>query len=268
MNKLRIGLISMAFSAILAFGALSGCTSAKDILYFQNIDTFDAKKIEAAYEPVIMKDDKLQIIISGPDKSVVSPYNFTLSDHTTGSFNTTQSIVPYLVDSQGYIDMPGLGRIKVEGMRRIDLVNLISEMLTTQGLVKDPVVSVSFLNFRVTVIGEVRNPGTYTIPSERITVLQALGMAGDLLITADRSDILVIRDEDGVQTHYSFDITKSDILNSPYFYMHQNDVIYVPQSATRIAQGTTATGIWSIILSSTTTLISVVTFLISILGKD
>lgn len=268
MNKLRIGLISMAFSAILAFGALSGCTSAKDILYFQNIDTFDAKKIEAAYEPVIMKDDKLQIIISGPDKSVVSPYNFTLSDHTTGSYTSTQSIVPYLVDSQGYIDMPGLGRIKVEGMRRIDLVNLISEMLTTQGLVKDPVVSVSFLNFRVTVIGEVRNPGTYTIPSERITVLQALGMAGDLLITADRSDILVIRDEDGVQTHYSFDITKSDILNSPYFYMHQNDVIYVPQSATRIAQGTTATGIWSIILSSTTTLISVVTFLISILGKD
>ena len=267
MNKLRIGLFSLAFSALLAFGALSGCTSAKDILYFQDIDSFDAKKIEAAYEPVIMKDDKLQIIISGPDKSVVSPYNFTLSDHTAGSYSSTQSVVPYLVDSQGFIDMPGLGRIKVEGMRRIDLVNYITELLTTRGLVKDPVVSVSFLNFRVTVLGEVRNPGTYTVPSERITVLQALGMAGDLLITADRSDIIIIRDEDGVQTHYSFDITKSDILNSPYFYMHQNDVIYVPQSATRIAQGTTATSLWSIILSSTTTLITVVTFLISILGR-
>jgi polysaccharide export outer membrane protein len=267
MNKSRFWLFSLAFSVLLAFGALSGCTSSKDILYFQDIDSFDAKKIEAAYEPVIMKDDKLQIIISGPDKSVISPYNFTLSDHAAGTYSSTQSVVPYLVDSQGYIDMPGLGRIKVEGMRRIDLVNYITELLTTRGLVKDPVVSVSFLNFRVTVLGEVRNPGTYTVPSERVTVLQALGMAGDLLITADRNDIVIIRDVDGVQTHYSFDITKSDILNSPYFYMHQNDVIYVPQSATRIAQGTTATGLWSIILSSTTTLITVVTFLISILGR-
>ena len=268
MNKLRIGLFSLVFSALLAFGALSGCTSSKDILYFQDIDSFDAHKIEAAYEPVIMKDDKLQIIISGPDKSVISPYNFTLSDEMRGGSSTTQAVVPYLVDSQGFIDMPGLGRIKVEGMRRVDLVNFITGMLTSQGLVKDPVVSVSFLNFRVTVLGEVRNPGTYTVPSERITVLQALGMAGDLLITADRNDILLIRDVDGVQTHYSFDITKSDILNSPYFYMHQNDVIYVPQSATRIAQGTTATGLWSIVLSSTTTLITVVTFLISILGRS
>ena len=268
MNTLRSGLICLAFSALLALGALSGCTSAKDILYFQDIDSFDAKKIEAAYEPVIMKDDKLQIIISGPDKSVISPYNFTLSDEMRGGSSTTNAVVPYLVDSEGFIDMPGLGPIHVEGMRRVDLVNFITQMLTTKGLVKDPVVSVSFLNFRVTVLGEVRSPGTYTVPSERITILQALGMAGDLLITADRNDILLIRDEDGVQTHYSFDITKSDILNSPYFYMHQNDVIYVPQSATRIAQGTTATGLWSIILSSTTTLITVVTFLISILGKS
>lgn len=268
MNKSRFWLFSLAFSVLLAFGALSGCTSSKDILYFQDIDSFDAKKIEAAYEPVIMKDDKLQIIISGPDKSVVAPYNFTLNDmNESRGVGTAQSIIPYLVDSQGYIDMPGLGRIKVEGMRRIDLVNYLTNRLTSQGLIKDPVVSVSFLNFRVTVLGEVRNPGTYTVPSERVTVLQALGMAGDLLITADRNDIVIIRDVDGVQTHYSFDITKSDILNSPYFYMHQNDVIYVPQSATRIAQGTTATGLWSIILSSTTTLITVITFLISIIGR-
>ena len=122
MNKSRFWLFSLAFSVLLAFEALSGCTSSKDILYFQDIDSFDAKKIEAAYEPVIMKDDKLQIIISGPDKSVISPYNFTLSD-AIRSTNTTMSVVPYLVDSDGFIDMPGLGRIKVEGMRRIDLVN-------------------------------------------------------------------------------------------------------------------------------------------------
>ena len=264
MKHLRIGLISLALGALLAFGALSGCTSAKDILYFQDISKYENRKIEEAYEPVIMKDDKLQIIVSGPDKSVVSPYNLTLSDNTNGSMNASTAVIPYLVDSRGYIEMPGLGPIKAEGMRRIDLVNYITEQLTSKGLVKDPVVSVSFLNFRVTVLGEVRNPGTFTVPSERITVLQALGMAGDLQITADRHNLILLRDVDGVHQHYFFDLTQSDVI---YFYMQQNDVLYVPQSATRIAQGTTATTLWSIILSSTTTLLTVATFLISILGK-
>ena len=267
MKDLRICLSLLAVAAVFAFGTLTGCTSAKDILYFQDIDSVQAQKIEAEYEPVIMNDDKLQIVISGPDKSVVSPYNFTLSDNTAGSYSTTQSVVPYLVDSQGCIDMPGLGRMHVAGMRRIDLVNHITDLLTSQGLVKDPVVSVSFLNYRITVLGEVKAPGTYTVPSERVTIFQALGMAGDLLITADRHDIILIRDVDGVQTHYSFDLTRSDILNSPYFYLHQNDVIYVPQSATRIAQGTAATSLWSVVLSSTTTLVTVVTFLLSILSQ-
>ena len=252
---------------LVAFSALTSCTSSKDILYFQDIDQVMPEKIPAEYEPVIMKDDKLQIIISGPDKNVVMPYNFTLSTGQTGSYTTTQSIVPYLVDSNGYIDMPGLGRIKVEGMHRTELVDYITNTLVERGLVKEPVVSVSSLNYRVTVLGEVKSPGTYTVPSERVTVLQAIGMAGDLLITADRHDIVIIRDVDGKQTHYSFDITESKILNSPYFYLHQNDVIYVPQSATRIAQGTAATSLWSIVLSSATTLVTVITFLLSMRSR-
>ena len=260
-------MLGLAFLVGAALSVFSGCTSSKDILYFQDIDQTVPEKIPAEYEPVIMKDDKLQIIISGPDKSVIAPYNFTLSSNTAGSYATTQAVVPYLVDSEGYIDMPGLGRIKVEGMHRTELVDHITRMLTEQGLVKEPVVSVSFLNYRITVLGEVRNPGTYTVPSERVTVLQALGMAGDLLITADRHDIILIRDVDGKQTHYNFDLTESKILNSPYFYLHQNDVIYVPQSATRIAQGTTATSLWSIVLSSATTLVTVITFLISMRSR-
>ena len=257
----------LSAAVIVLFSALASCTSSKDILYFQDINQTVTEKIPADYEPVIMKDDKLQIIISGPDKSVVAPYNFTLSTNTAGSYNTTQSVVPYLVDSEGCIDMPGLGRIKAEGMHRTELVEHITKLLVDQGLVKQPVVSVSFLNYRITVLGEVKNPGTYTVPSERVTVLQALGMAGDLLITADRHEIVLIRDEDGKQTHFKFDLTESSILNSPYFYLHQNDVIYVPQSAIRIAQGTTATSLWSIILSSATTLVTVVTFLLSMRSR-
>ena len=174
------------------------------------------------------------------------------------------AVVPYLVDSDGCIDMPGLGRIKVEGMRRVDLVQKITDMLRDGGLVKDPVVSVAFMNYKVTVLGEVRNPGTYVMESERNTILQALGRAGDLLLTAKRDDIILIRDVDGKQTHIKIDLTKSDILNSPYFYLHQNDVIYVPQSATRVMQGTAATTLWSSLLSSITTIVTVITLIIKL----
>lgn len=249
---------------LLAVAVAASCTTAKDILYFQNIDEVKPVKIEAKYEPVIHKDDKLQIIISGPDKTVVTPYNFTLSDNVAGGMQTMQSVVPYLVDSNGDIDMPGLGRIHVEGMRRTDLVDYISNTLKDQGLVKDPVVSVSFLNYKVTILGEVRSPGTYTVGSERITVLQALGMAGDLLITAERSDIILIRDVDGEQTHIKIDLTDGNLLNSPYFYIHQNDVLYVPQSPARIAQGTTATSLWSTVLSSITTMIAVLSLVLNV----
>ena len=249
---------------LLAMGWFAAsCTSPKQILYFQDIDDVVAQKIEEQYEPVIMKDDKLQILISGPDKSVVTPYNFTLSDNM-GGYSSTQSVVPYLVDSDGCIDMPGLGRMKVEGMRRVDLVNKITDMLRDGGFVKDPVVSVSFMNYKVTVLGEVRNPGTYMMDGERNTILQALGKAGDLQLTAKRNDIIMIRDVDGKQTHIKIDLTKSDILNSPYFYLHQNDVIYVPQSATRVMQGTAALSLWSTVLSSITTLITIITFLLKV----
>ena len=250
---------------LLAMGWFAAsCTSPKQILYFQDIDEMVTQKIEEQYEPVIMKDDKLQILISGPDKSVITPYNFTLSANTAGSYATAQAVVPYLVDSDGCIDMPGLGRLKVEGMRRVDLVNKITDLLRDGGLIKDPVVSVSFMNYKVTVLGEVRNPGTYLMDGERNTILQALGKAGDLQLTAKRDDIILIRDVDGKQTHIKIDLTKSDILNSPYFYMHQNDVIYVPQSATRVRQGTAALSLWSTVLSSITTLITIITFIIRV----
>lgn len=239
----------------------SSCTSPKQILYFQDIDETVAQKIEEQYEPVIMKDDKLQILISGPDKSVITPYNFTLTDNVYGG-SAMQSVVPYLVDSDGCIDLPGLGRIKVEGMRRVDLARKITDLLRDGGLIKDPVVSVSFMNYKVTVLGEVRNPGTYVMESERNTILQALGKAGDLLLTAKRDDIILIRDIDGKQTHIKIDLTKSDILSSPYFYLHQNDVIYVPQSAMRVMQGTAALSLWSTVLSSITTLVTILTLVI------
>lgn len=245
-------LINQLFIALALCVMCASCSSPRKILYFQDIEEVKAIKIPAEYEPKIMKDDKLQIIVSGPDKTVVTPYNLTLYSGTNG----INSVIPYLVDSDGNIDMPGIGRIHVEGMRRVELVDYITKTLKVQGLVKEPVVSVSFLNYRITVLGEVRSPGTYTMPSERTTILQAIGMAGDLALTGNHKKVMIIRDENGVQTHTTVDLTSAEVLNSPYFYMHQNDVIYVPQTTTRIAQGTSGIGLASAFLSLITTTIA------------
>ena len=144
-------------------------------------------------------------------------------------------------------------------MTRNELVEYLTNEIGKD--VKEPIVYVSFKNYKITVLGEVKTPGTYTFDSEKVNILQALGRAGDLNLTAQREDILLIREVDGVQTHVRIDLRSSDILQSPYFYMQQNDVLYIPPSATRVMTATTATGIWSTILSSITTLIAIISFI-------
>ena len=242
---------------------LTACTTSKEILYFQNIDDAELKPLTTEYEAVIKKDDRLTIVVSGPDKMVCAPYNLTLNEMSTtgGSLGTNPetATLSYLVDSNGEIDFPILGKIHVEGMTRNDLVNYLTEEIGKD--VKEPIVYVSFRNYKITVLGEVRSPGTYTIDSEKFNILQALGRAGDLNLTAQRNDILLLREVDGVLTHHRIDLRDKEILESPYFYLQQNDVLYVSPSATRVATATTATGIWSVILSSITTMIAIIGFL-------
>ena len=243
---------------------LSGCASSKEIIYFQNIDDAVLESLNTAYEAVIKKDDRLTIIVSGPDKLVCAPYNLTLNELSTtgggGGTDPERATLSYLVDSNGDIDFPILGKIHVEGMTRNDLVNYLTAEIGKD--VKEPIVYVSFRNYKITVLGEVRSPGTYTIDSEKITILQALGRAGDLNLTAQRNDILLLREVDGVLTHHRIDLRDKAILESPYYFLQQNDVLYVAPSPTRVAAATTATGIWSVMLSSITTTIAVISFLL------
>lgn len=258
LNLLKLAIVSLCVAAM----AVS-CTTTKQILYFQDIDTAEIDRIVTDYEPVIKRDDILKIVVSGPDKLVVQPYNLTLGEVTTYSNSSPEnSTLQYHVDKDGYIDFPVLGRIKVLGMTRQDLVKFLTKELRKE--VKDPVVYVSFANFKITVLGEVKNPGTYNVTSERITILQALGMAGDLNLTARRDGIILIRDENGLNTHIKIDLKSSEILSSPYFYLQQNDVLYVPASPTRVATATT-TPLWSTILSSVTTLMSVISVILSVI---
>ena len=240
---------------------LTNCTTSKKIIYFQNLDDAELEPLNTAYEAVIKKDDRLTIVVSGPDKMVCAPYNLTLNEmNSTGSLssngNPENVTLGYLVDSEGNIDFPILGKIHVEGMTRNELVNYLTQEIGKD--IKEPIVYVSFRNYKITILGEVKNPGTYTIESEKINILQALGYAGDLNLTAQRENILLLREVDGILTHHRIDLKDKEILQSPYFYLQQNDVIYVLPSATRVATATTAVSIWSVVLSSITTIIALI----------
>lgn len=257
MNNIKI----LALSAVLP--AASSCATYKDIIYFQDIDDVQLAPLTSEFEAVIKKDDRLTIVVSGPDKSVTAPYNLTLSELGNGVSSNSdpeRSTLSYLVDADGNIDFPTLGSIHVEGMTRNQLVDYLTAEIGKD--VKDPIVYVSFRNYKITILGEVRSPGTYTMDSEKISILQALGKAGDLNLTAQRDGIILIREVNGEQKHFKIDLKDSHILDSPYFYLQQNDVLYIPPSPTRVATATTATGIWSVVLSSVTTTIALLSLIL------
>lgn len=255
--KIRLWLVAV-FAVLLVS---ESCKSYKDIVYLQNIDEIQMNRLSNEYEAVIKKDDRLTIVVSGPDKSVIAPYNLTLSE-MNNSTNPEQSTLSYLVDVNGFIEFPILGKIYVEGMTRSQLVDYLTKEIGKD--VQNPIVYVSFKNYKITVLGEVNVPGTFTIDSEKINILQALGRAGDLKLTAERADILLIREVDGTQTHHKIDLKDAHLLDSPYFYLQQNDVIIVSPSPSRVKTATTPTGIWSVILSSITTAIAIITLIVKL----
>jgi len=215
-------------------------------LYFQDIDEAQLEKLSSHYEAVIKKDDELKIIITSADKTVTDPYNFTIGEVSSGytTLSTPETpIMSCIVDKDGNITFPIMGKIHVEGMTRLELIDYLTERIKED--VKDPVVYVSFQNFKFTVLGEVRNPGTYTYGTEKLNILQALGFAGDLNVTAMRNGILLLREEEGTVKHIKIDLRSSEILNSPYFFLQQNDILYVPPSATRLMATTSSSGIWN-----------------------
>lgn len=269
LSRISSNLLKGAFACIMVALVASSCSTSKEILYFQDISEVQPKELNTAYEAVIKKDDRLAIVVSGSDKTVTAPYNLTLGEMgnsvSATSTDPERSVLTYLVDPNGNIDFPILGTIHVEGMTRNQLVNYLTAEIGKD--VKEPIVYVSIKNYKITVLGEVKSPGTYTMDSEKITLLQALGRAGDLNLTAKRDGILLIREENGKEMHYTLDLRSAELLNSPQFYLQQNDVIYVPASSSRVVNATLASGVLSTTFSSVTTAISLVTMIISLTRK-
>ena len=206
----------------------TACTSTKKIIYLQDVVPLKQQEIEQKYEVIIHGDDLLAIMVNSRDPELALPFNMPMVSYQLGSnAGGQQRVLGYLVDTNGNIDFPILGEIHVEGLTRMQLTELIKNKLIEGDLIKDPIVTVQFLNFKISVMGEVGRPGSFTISGDRITLLEALSMAGDLTIYGRRDRVGVIRENNGKRTILFHDLRSADIFNSPCYYLQQNDIVYV-----------------------------------------
>ena len=208
------------------------CKPKENMVYMEKEKAVAETEINQAvfYGTHIQSGDLLDIKVTAFDENAVRPFNlYSMNNSTsTGQVNgQTAQLAPqgYLVDNEGFIYFPVLGKLYIKGMTlaqlRADLEKRLLAYLT------DPLVSIKQLNFNITVLGEVKKPGQYTNPSDKITVLQALGLAGDMTDFGNRTNVKLIREIDGVSKTFTIDFTNKNITNSPYYYMQQNDVLYV-----------------------------------------
>ena len=236
----------------------TACTSTKKIIYLQDVVPLKQQEIEQKYEVIIHGDDLLAIMVNSRDPELALPFNMPMVSYQLGS-NTggQQRVLGYLVDTNGNIDFPILGEIHVEGLTRMQLTELIKNKLIEGDLIKDPIVTVQFLNFKISVMGEVGRPGSFTISGDRITLLEALSMAGDLTIYGRRDRVGVIRENNGKRTILFHDLRSADIFNSPCYYLQQNDIVYVEPNKAKSGQSSinqnNSIGVWVSVISLLTT---------------
>jgi polysaccharide export outer membrane protein len=249
---------------------VTACGSLKDVVYLQNVNMYEEESISNRQEAAIHKDDLLAITVNSRKMELAAPFNLSLvnpdsPDGTEGGAGaSSRQQLGYLVDAKGHIDFPVLGRLKVEGLTRSQLQNWIKNQLIEAELLSDPIVNVQFLNFRISVLGEVNKPGSYSVSGERITLFQAISMAGDLTIYGKRDRVAVIRESLGQRTIEYLDLRSTDVFESPCYYLQQNDIVYVEPNKRRAQQGainqnnsiSTWIGIGSALISTATFFIS------------
>jgi polysaccharide export outer membrane protein len=257
---------SAVLPLLFAWILLSACSTPKDVVYFQNAGNYEAYKNVEQYEVYIHQDDLLAIMVNSLATEAALPFNLPMANYYVGGeLYGQQRVLGYLVDKEGAIDFPILGKLQVEGLTRNQLRDLIKEKLKTDGLLKDPIVTVNFLNFKVSVQGEVSRPGSFNISGERITLLEALSMAGDLTIYGRRDRVAVIREANGERMILYHDLSNTDVFNSPCYFLQQNDIVYVEPNKRRIQQSNinqnNSASVWltivSVLLTATSIIVNV-----------
>ncbi len=253
----------------LAGALLSGCTSYKKVPYMQDPETINAYGKEIPlYDAKIMPKDLLSITVNTTDPQAAAPFNLTvqspLNAGATSMYTTTQpTLQQYLVNNQGEIDFPVLGKLKVGGMTKNEAESMIREKLQPY-LKETPIVTVRMANYKISVLGEVNKPGTFTVSNEKVNVLEALAMAGDMTVYGVRDNVKLIReDAQGKREIVMLDLTKSDLVLSPYFYLQQNDILYVTPNKTK-ARNSDIGNTTTIAISATSILVSIASLIVNI----
>lgn len=221
---------------------LSSCATPR-IAYFQDIRPGTAEQVVNTPDIHVRPEDKILILVNSKDPLLMNLFNLPIVSRQIGtsSNNTSnsQGILGYTVNKEGNIDFPILGNIHVAGMTRDEIASHIKEELTTRNLVKDPVVTVEFMNLTISVLGEVANPGRFNIDKDRLSLLDAISMAGDLTVYGKRDNVLVQREENGKKVFYKVNLNSGyDLYASPVYYLQQNDIVYVEPNSTKARQAT------------------------------
>ena len=261
---------NLVFLSLLALLLLASCTSYKKVPYMQNSSEWaDVEQAIAVHEPRVMPNDMLSIIVSNPDNPASSlAYNLIASyDPYKGQSLTSQpTFQNYLVDSDGYVTMPNIGKLMVGGKTISEVEQSIFD-LVKNSFSSVPVVIVRFVDFKISVLGEVTAPGTYTIKNGKVTLLEALSLARDLTIYGQRENVKIVREAaDGKRTIAEVNLNDVSLLNSPYYYLQQNDIVYVTPNKSKAKNSDigSSTSLW---FSGTSILISLASLLYNILNK-
>lgn len=243
---------------IITIFIFKSCVSKKDIIYLQE-DSVDLDKITNDYHLKFKPDDMLQIVVSAQNIESVLPFNLPVvaPQTSTGNVFGQPQQQAYLVDKSGNIEFPILGSINVGGLTRVEVIQLLKEKLDP-AYVKDPIINIFITNFKVTVQGDVQKPGTFTVPNERLSLFDALGLAGDLNISGNRENVLIIREENGTKNEYRVNLRSKKTLTSPVYYLQQNDVVYVEPNYAK-AQDATYTRSTGLFISLASVIISLLT---------
>lgn len=237
---------------------ITSCTSSKNIPYLDEIKDGSYKPAVEQTEAPIKNNDILSIYISSLDAEASAIFNNTntLGKSTTATGTNTQ-LGGYLVDPEGFIQLPVLGKMKAAGIPKSQLKTNITQLLLSKKLLVEPLVEIRHLNFEVTILGEVAKPTVITVPSEKISLVQALGLAGDLTIYGKRDNVLLIREEEGKRITRRIDLNSPSFIRSPYYYLQPNDVVYVQPNKARIAGASRTQQFLPIILTGVSALIIV-----------
>lgn len=273
----KLILKAILFSTILIY--LSGCSAYKDVAYLQEAGTavvFSDTEQAPIPDPFIKSGDVLLITVNANTPEAAAPFNLPLvpSGEHTKSYTVASgsnlsyglSMQNYLVDTEGNLTFPVIGKIKAVGLTKLQLTEKIKQSIHPAFITEEPIILIRYVNFRISVLGEVLLPGSFVIDSEKISILEALALAGDMTIYGDRGRVLLVRENQGKRESVRLDIKDKNLVNSPYFYLQQGDVLYVEPNKPKARSAGISTA-ETLSITVVGTMISIASLVINILKK-